>query len=119
MSEFTPGQWEPHIYESGAFEIVSIHDRKFIIASRNGYQEWERQEESIANARLIASAPELLAALEDVLQSAIILSEEYMEAFSNWPDNKEIQGWEKSRWIKAILAKKKAIAVIKQARGEE
>lgn len=63
-TQHTPGPWEPHIYESGGFEIVSAHERKFIITSRNGYQEWDRGNESIDNAHLIAAAPELLEALE-------------------------------------------------------
>lgn len=66
-AKHTPGPWEPHLYESGGFEIVSVHERNFIITSRNGYQEWDRKNESVDNARLIAAAPELLEALEECI----------------------------------------------------
>ena len=62
--KFTPGPWEVHFLEDGGFEI---HDRRtqwesIVLCTR--YPAAECKEEFAANARLIAAAPDLLAALE-------------------------------------------------------
>lgn len=56
----TPGPWEAETVVNGAFEIATIRpDHYRVICSR---QPWHhRAEESLANARLIAAAPDLLA----------------------------------------------------------
>ena len=60
---------------------------------------------------------ELTGALKDVLSTAVILSEDYLSAFASCGDSHCIQGWEKSRWIAALAAKKKAIITIEKASG--
>ncbi len=52
------------------------------------------------------------AALREVLKHAVILSEKYLSAFSNWPDDAAIQGWDKARWLRALIAKKQAEAAL-------
>jgi len=72
MSEHTPGPWQiesrfvgplvitaecrPEIDKSGKLEIAHVGAETFMVAN--------------ANARLIAAAPDLLAALEDILKVA-------------------------------------------------
>ena len=61
----TPGPWEIHIYEFGtSYSDGSFYvgGPGFCIAQRAPWP--ERAAESIANARLIAAAPDLLAALK-------------------------------------------------------
>jgi len=61
----TPGPWEIHIYEFGtSYSDGSFYvgGPGFCIAQRAPWP--ERAAESIANARLISAAPDLLAALK-------------------------------------------------------
>jgi hypothetical protein len=67
---------------------------------------------------LIAAAPELLEALKEILNEAIILSEDYLEIFRDKPDDATIQGWDKARWRRALVASKKARAIIAKAEGK-
>jgi hypothetical protein len=66
MSKHTPGPWGLELNERGGFYITvdPMVDMQLpaTIASRGGWG--HRAEESHANARLIASAPELLEALQ-------------------------------------------------------
>ena len=69
MSKATPGPW---IY-NGEYEILSDNDEvldPYIadVISVNGNYTDENEAERIANARLIAAAPDLLEALEGLLQ---------------------------------------------------
>ena len=60
MSEHTPGPWNLWVGPKGAFQITKGDDGA-VLASRT---DWDhRSLESIANARLISAAPDLLAAL--------------------------------------------------------
>lgn len=74
---------------------------------------------SLADARLIAAAPELLEALQEILLDAVILSADYLETFRDWPDDKVIQGWDKARWKRALAASQKAKAAIAKATGAQ
>lgn len=60
MSEFTPGPWTLSP-KSGRFVIGSDQEPIYTAHTGRGLDEVE------ANARLIAAAPEMLAALEDLL----------------------------------------------------
>jgi hypothetical protein len=64
MSEHTPGPWLPFISETGGFAIEDSN-RSRILCQRADWP--HRAQESRANARLIAAAPELLAALKAYL----------------------------------------------------
>jgi hypothetical protein len=75
--------------------------------------------EALANARLIAAAPELLAALQDLLRESVWLSAEYLDVFSLWPDDKSIHGWDKARWKRALAAAQKSQAAITKATGDQ
>lgn len=66
-TKHTPGPW----YEKGTTVFMDIGDRAYEIAM---CADWS--EETSANARLIAAAPDLLAALEAVLIRA---EQEYQE----------------------------------------
>ena len=70
MSEHTPGPWQADaIGSDGSFEIWSTRDmphNEWIICSRNGIE--HRAPESRANAKLIAAAPDLLAALKEIAE---------------------------------------------------
>ena len=80
MSEHTPGPWK---VSSKASTAVFAGDR--LIASAGGYMSNTRQEsvviENDANARLIAAAPDLLAACETALVMIQVLGGDYMAGF--------------------------------------
>lgn len=63
-AKHTPGPWRQAKYSP--CDIV-INERTWIASSRVGMDEIPR-DEAIANARLIAAAPDLLAALEHALR---------------------------------------------------
>jgi hypothetical protein len=67
MAEHTPGEWHLDACPDGAFQVCDgpDFDSAAVICSRNSWP--RRAEESNANARLIAAAPDLLAACEQVL----------------------------------------------------
>jgi hypothetical protein len=62
-AQHTPGPWKAEIFNSGAFDIRPFGRDSFIIAGRNANE--YRNAECVANARLIAAAPEMLAALKE------------------------------------------------------
>lgn len=70
MHKFTPGPWtaeERTREESGWVDICSCIDRLpvgYATPAKSGTPEERRDGETIANARLIAAAPELLAIVE-------------------------------------------------------
>jgi hypothetical protein len=66
-AQHTPGPWSFELTPSGGFDIEKDPNdlgRYMVIASRSSHP--ERKNEMHANARLIAAAPELLAALQEV-----------------------------------------------------
>lgn len=68
VRQHTPGPWQFELAPSGGFDIEKDPNdlgRYMVIATRSSHQ--ARAAEMHANARLIASAPDLLAALEAVL----------------------------------------------------
>lgn len=68
-----------------------------------------------ANAKLIAAAPELVEALSELLEYAVILGADYLDTFRDWPADATIQGWPKERWIRAREAEDKARAALAKA----
>lgn len=68
----TPGPWTlGHVGQHGAFEIGVNYRHglpSFVVAGRNDVS--HRSAESAANARLIAAAPDMLAALREVAHHA-------------------------------------------------
>jgi len=69
------------------------------------------------NAHLRALNAELLAACKGLLREAVILSDNYLQAFEHYRDTDTIQGWDKVRWLRAAGAAKKARAAIAKAEG--
>lgn len=59
-----------------------------------------------------AKVQALVDAAEDLLREAVVLSRSYLDAFKDWPEDKEIQGWEKARWLRAAAAADKARAAL-------
>jgi hypothetical protein len=66
-TKHTPGPWNALADEDGAFEVESD---THIVAMRGPLT--HKSEESIANCRLIAAAPELLEALKDALNCILL-----------------------------------------------
>jgi hypothetical protein len=68
MSKHTPGPWETFKEHN----VRDVHDHRGV-ATCGGYsQNWNEDivyQENIANARLIAAAPELLEAAKDVVET--------------------------------------------------
>lgn len=74
-SKHTPGPWEAkcgYVYTTATIDHKRIHDNswsyndKFICDLDDGeYHEYCNEEEQMANARLIAAAPDMLAAMEE------------------------------------------------------
>jgi hypothetical protein len=65
----TPGPWRVTYSDDGGFQVgVELHDGAFdvVICARGSWT--HRAKESLANARLIAAAPELLAALVGLIE---------------------------------------------------
>lgn len=75
MSKHTPGPWAAHTVADGAYTVYLPEDG-MVVCSRNPYE--SKAAEFEANARLIAAAPELLAALE--LARAILVEVEHYRA---------------------------------------
>lgn len=81
---FTKGPWE---YNDVAAEIrVSVSGRNFSVASIDSC--FASSDEIEANARLIATAPELLEALEFVLRSATPSCVEHPAMYFAWKNAK-------------------------------
>jgi hypothetical protein len=59
----TPGPWQAVTNDTGAFAIESDGDLTAVICQRADWP--SRKDESLANARLIAAAPDLLEALQE------------------------------------------------------
>ena len=94
MSEYTPGPWIQEAAMSSAKHIRDILQAggNIVLAMVGG----EIQSEALANARLIAAAPELLEACEDALKKL------------EWPicTNNDILSMKDCRVrLKAIIAK--------------
>ncbi len=75
MNKFTPGPWR---VVGCTVQAGTVEDRNHVVTARcDEIEEYEDfQGEGPANARLIAAAPELLAALEDLI-APYNASEEY------------------------------------------
>jgi hypothetical protein len=114
-SKFTPGPW--HYKQSGLSCFVDGRVRPGVLQEVAWCGATEVPEQMEANARLIAAAPELLEALQELLREAVVLSAEYLETFRDWPNDVAIQGWDKARWTGALAASEKAKSAIAKATG--
>ena len=69
MSEHTPGPWEASEGVPSDIWHVDMPDRQFSITVSRGGDDWDMTVEEVqANARLIAAAPDMLAALEALVK---------------------------------------------------
>lgn len=72
MSKHTPGPWEAAEGHPSDVWHVDMPERSFSIILSRADSDWSMSVDEVqANARLIAAAPELLAALERTLSNAI------------------------------------------------
>ena len=79
MSEHTPGPWEASEGVPSDIWHVDMPDRQFSITVSRGGDDWDMTVEEVqANARLIAAAPDLLAALVDLVDD--VVSGEFYES---------------------------------------
>ena len=62
-TKHTPGQWEALLHTNGAFDLLTTDEKGAELALANKGPMTSRADEMHANARLMAAAPELLAAL--------------------------------------------------------
>lgn len=77
MNKHTPGEWKvdvsfPHIIHAGFRDNGSFIERVMVcnVVRTPGSPEWGiSKDNQLANARLIAAAPELLAALESLYET--------------------------------------------------
>jgi hypothetical protein len=68
VSTYTKGPWNCETYDGGSFDIAgNATDHYYVICSRSRHS--TRGDEQHANARLIAAAPELLEALQALVNS--------------------------------------------------
>ena len=67
MSAHTPGPWALIDHGGGWFDIESENERYFFVCGSGSRDSQSDQQQSQANGRLIAAAPELLAALKALL----------------------------------------------------
>jgi hypothetical protein len=65
MSKHTPGPWKADDKGKAVFIPLRAHHCEQL-GIQVGFVSWEDDKESLANARLIAAAPEMLAALQDL-----------------------------------------------------
>ena len=97
MSGHTPGPWAEDAKHTGGARAV-IGDGQQLVALVYG----RAREEQSANARLIAAAPDLLAALDELLDSFEIATDNFSEI--------EFRGvmfppYRVSEFIRAVMAK--------------
>jgi microsomal dipeptidase-like Zn-dependent dipeptidase len=79
--------------------------------------ESRRDELERENADLKKLVEQMSEALKELSESAVVLSRDYLSAFDSLKNNETIQGWPKSRWLKAIAAYDKAMAALEAAKG--
>lgn len=104
MSEHTPGPWKAVRHGSTAGSIVCDIGRALEIVRSDG---GETHNEAIeADARLIAAAPDLLAACEALLEQYPIIP---------WADTAML----KREWLEDTQAQRLALEAIAKAHGEE
>jgi hypothetical protein len=115
-TQHTQGEWKFREQgEANEWCFITVNGRWVISFRQNGEL---LPPEQLANARLMAAAPKLMATLKAVLDEAVILSDEYLETFRDWPINATIHGWDKARWLRAAAAAKAATAALTEALGE-
>lgn len=66
-TKFTPGPWFANLQDDGGFNITDMVDcwDASVLCTRFAWA--EKEEENHANARLMAAAPDLLAALQNMV----------------------------------------------------
>lgn len=84
MTQHTEGPWQVRLTQSGHIARQRIDDSRYIdgpdglaVAFAADYNSEERDAEIDANARLIAAAPDLLAALEGLFPLLDFVSQQY------------------------------------------
>lgn len=77
-------------------------------------REWRETAEQIVREH--NDYRELVEALEEMCAHAVVLSRDYLTTFEDWPNNADIQGWEKTKWLRAADAKDRARAALAKAR---
>lgn len=127
--KYTPGPWKAKFGKAAlnsdnlnAGGIIGNDDVNQVVAEICNVYDFEMVETDridfdtmYANAALIAAAPDLLEALEELLKSAVILSDDYLQGYKYLPNEATISGWGKARWLKASAAGKQARAAISKA----
>lgn len=118
-TKHTPGPWEwvGHDLESNSPGYLESVIETTVDCMSYCYGGCVKLKISDADARLIAAAPELFEALDELLREAVVLSADYLETFRDWPDDASIQGWGKARWKAALTASEKAKSALAKVRG--
>ena len=101
MSKHTPGPWKADDKGKAVFIPLRAHHCEQL-GIQVGFVSWEDDKESLANARLIAAAPELLEALKMGYADTM----DYIQ-------RNHLSGAENNRWL--VLAR----AAIAKAEGEQ
>ena len=70
MSTHTPGPWALIDHGGGWFDIESENERYFFVCAAGSRDSQSDQQQSSANARLIAAAPDLLACLQEAIEDS-------------------------------------------------
>lgn len=113
MSAHTPGPWTSEYTRSGSSLVIQDREGSIIaeVCQWKASVDQSAKDEPPLNAKLLASSPELIDALEGLLlafEQALV--DEWSEPRETW---KEGNGWH-SDWHRAGL---KAIEVIAKVRG--
>lgn len=120
--KFTPGPWEVRTIDGSIGTVDAYSGRLAVAQAQSIGNSLADLEERRANAALIASAPELLEALRDVLDTRNAEAKAamaYTRAHENFSDaGRERVSHERAMYA-ACEAEKKARAVIAKATGDK
>jgi hypothetical protein len=85
MSKHTPGPWKADDKGKAVFIPLRAHHCEQL-GIQVGFVSWEDDKEPLANARLIAAAPELLEALRVFVSCSLPVSTEIDERGHRWTE---------------------------------